>query len=84
MVFGGGITPDLTAPGVTPDLTAPTYFQAPQNYGKMFFFMFPVLFSKFPTSGKLPTAPGKIKNRWGGKGFTWAENNFRALREKNL
>ena len=40
---GGGITPDLTAPGVTPDLaappkifTAPPYFEAPQNYGKIF------------------------------------------------
>ena len=43
VVFGGGITPDLTTPGVTPDLTAPTkiaspYFEAPQNYRKMFFF----------------------------------------------
>ena len=36
VVFGGGITPDLTAPGVTPEITAPlkiftnpTYFEAP-------------------------------------------------------
>ena len=42
MVFGGRITPELTAPGVTPDLTAPPkiltspYFEAPQNYRKMY------------------------------------------------
>ena len=47
VVFGGGITPDITAPGVTPDLTAPPkiltaqpYFEAPQNYRKMFFYAY--------------------------------------------
>ena len=37
-VFGGGITPDLTAPGVKPDLTATpkiftaqSFYEAPQN-----------------------------------------------------
>ena len=30
VVFGGGITLDLTAPGVTPDLTAPPYFEVPR------------------------------------------------------
>ena len=29
VVFGGGITPDLTAPGVTPDHTAPPYRHIP-------------------------------------------------------
>ena len=38
VVFGGGITSDLTASGVTPDLTAQpkilTRYEAPKNYRK--------------------------------------------------
>ena len=44
VVFGGRITPDLTAPGVTPDLTAPskiltapTYFETLKIYTKNVF-----------------------------------------------
>ena len=50
VVFGGGITPDLTAPGVTPDLTAPPkiltappYFEASQNYRFFYNTYYPLL-----------------------------------------
>ena len=44
VVFGGRITPDLTAPGVTPDLTAPSkiltappYFEPPELFVIVFY-----------------------------------------------
>ena len=54
LVFGGGITPDLTAP---------PYFEAPKIIKKMGIFMLIILFSKFIFSlpGLANSLPSQVK-----------------------
>ena len=68
VVFGRGITPDLTAPGVTPDLTAapgvtPDLTAPPYNRINIY----------ISYTIKHISLPPQVKceNRWDGKEFAW-------------
>ena len=67
--FGGGITPDLTAPCVTPDLTAPPKILTAPPYHPMYVIPYQSFFLTARVNSFPPQA--KCENRWGGKEFTW-------------